>query len=241
MSPERKPAGTKNGESSAVREEFRTSGEFLHLPDFLDSGILANLQDELPSLREEVHRNRIPGHKQGGSISAHRLAERSPAFGALYRSSTMLNFVRSLTSAELAPCPPDDPHAYALYYYTRPGDFIGWHRDTSHYRGARYTGLIGLVDQSSCRLEYRRPGEETVRSTPLRPGALVFFNGNSLYHRVTPAAAGDERIVLTLEYVTDGRMYPWLRLHTRLKDAFGYFGLREVFGRRRPQASRAAA
>ncbi|MEW2546330.1 hypothetical protein AB0910_11230 [Streptomyces sp. NPDC047002] len=215
-------------DTGGLGQRFHAAGEFLHLPDFLGSERLRALQGELPALRGEVHRNRIPGHKQGGSVSSYRLARQAPAFGELYHSPEMLDFVRTLAAPGLGPCPPDDPHAYALYHYTREGDFIGWHKDTSHYRGDRYTVLIGLVDESSCRLEYRLPGERTVRSTALAPGALVIFNGDAIEHRVTPAAAGDERIVLTLEYVTDGRMAPWRRLQTRMKDAFGYFGLREV-------------
>jgi len=39
--------------------------------------------------------------------------------------------------------PDDDPHAYALYFYTRAGDHIGWHYDTSYYAGRRYTLLLG--------------------------------------------------------------------------------------------------
>ena len=50
---------------------------------------------------------------------------------------------------------PHDPHAYALYFYTRPGDHIGWHYDTSYYAGRRYTLLIGVIDDSTCRLDYQ--------------------------------------------------------------------------------------
>ncbi len=36
---------------------------------------------------------------------------------------------------------------------------------------------------------------------------------------------------LTFEYVTDPRMRPWWRLISNMKDAFGYFGFRQVFRR----------
>src|SRR5258705_10761506 len=51
--------------------------------------------------------------------------------------------------------PDDDPHAYALYFYTRAGDHIGWHYDTSYYAGRRYTLLLGVIEESSCRLDYQ--------------------------------------------------------------------------------------
>jgi hypothetical protein len=36
---------------------------------------------------------------------------------------------------------------------------------------------------------------------------------------------------LTFEYVTDPRMSPWWRLISNMKDAFAYFGFRQVFHR----------
>jgi hypothetical protein len=47
---------------------------------------------------------------------------------------------------------------------------------------------------------------------------------------------GEERVSLTLEYVTDPSMHPVKRLASNLKDAFAYFGLRQVFLRREPAA-----
>ncbi|MFP3617157.1 2OG-Fe(II) oxygenase, partial [Paraburkholderia sp. SIMBA_050] len=63
-------------------------------------------------------------------------------------------FLEKITGDKLMVSPENDPHAYALYYYTKPGDHIGWHYDTSYYDGRRYTLLIGVIDESSCRLDY---------------------------------------------------------------------------------------
>ena len=63
------------------------------------------------------------------------------------------------------------------------------------------------------------------------PGDLVVFNGDKLWHAVTPLGSGEERIVLTMEYVTNRDMSPFNRLYSNLKDAFGYFGLRALLGR----------
>ena len=132
--------------------------------------------------------------------------------------------------------PPDDPHAYALYYYTRPGDHIGWHYDTSYYAGRRYTLLLGVIDDSSCRLDYelhtREKGAKVVSgSIKIAPGGLVVFDGDALRHRITPSREGERRVSLTFEYVTDPRMHPWWRLISNMKDAFAYFGFRQVFRR----------
>jgi hypothetical protein len=145
----------------------------------------------------------------------------------------------NLTGDKLQPAPLTDPHAYALYFYTRPGDHIGWHYDTSYYRGRRYTLLLGLIYDSSCLLEYelhtRKRGVRSVAgSLRLAPGALVVFDGDALRHRITPLRPGERRVSLTFAYVTDPRMHPWWRLISNMKDAVAYFGVQQVFG----QASR---
>ena len=130
----------------------------------------------------------------------------------------------------------NDPHSCALYFYTEPGDHIGFHFDTSYYRGARYTVLLGLIERSSSRLvcqlfknDPQRPPHELQLAT--HPGTLIAFNGDKLWHSVTPLGSGEERVSLTLEYVTDPSMHPAKRLFSNLKDAFAYFGFRTVFRR----------
>ena len=93
--------------------------------------------------------------------------------------------------------------------------------------------LLGLVDRSTSKLEYQYrdiPGRETqTKSLCLTPGTLVLFNGDKLYHRVTPLGENQERIVLTLEYVTDIRMGVVKRFVSNMKDVIAYFGFRQVF------------
>ena len=166
--------------------------------------------------------------------SRYTLDAHAPAFTALYREPALRAFLERLCGQPLLYCPPDDAHAYALYYYTEPGDHIGYHYDTSYYKGARYTVLIGLIDESSCKLEYELFHDHPTRSPvpgaiSLAPGTLVVFNGDKLWHRITPAAAGDRRIALTLEYVTSHAMHPLRRFVSNMKDAIAYFGFRQVF------------
>jgi len=225
---------------AALRREFLANEEFIAVPGFLPPSRLAPLQDSLPALEPRVHRNFIPGHKKGGSISRYDLDACAPAFPALYRDQALKDFLGALTGQPLLECPGDDPHTYALYYYTEAGDHIGFHYDTSYYKGARYTVLLGLVDESNCRLEYElfheTPGRTPVPgSVALAPGMLVVFNGDMLWHRVTPAAAGDRRVALTLEYVTSHGMHPLRRFVSNMKDAIAYFGFRQVFSGPRRQ------
>lgn len=217
-----------------LRQRFLAHNEFIAITDLLPAPWLSALQSSLPTLAPHVHRNYIPRHKKGGSISRFDLDRHAPVFGELYRSPALLAFLGQITGQPLQHCPGEDPHTYALYYYTEPGDHIGYHYDTSYYRGARYTVLFGLVDESSCRLEYQLFRDDPTRATReesvrLAPGMFVIFNGDRLYHRVTPLGEGECRIALTLEYVTSARMHPLRRFVSNMKDAIAYFGFRQAF------------
>jgi hypothetical protein len=185
-----------------------------------------------------VNRNYLPGHKQGGSVSRHTLDELAPYVAELYRSPVLIEWLSQLAGEPLQVSPADDPHAYALYFYTRSGDHIGWHYDTSYYAGRRYTVLLGVVDESSCRLDYELHTRETGAavvpgSVRIPPGGLVFFDGDKLRHRISPLGENERRVSLTFEYVTNPKMHIGWRVISNLKDAFGYFGFRQVFRRRR--------
>jgi hypothetical protein len=233
-------------DTEALRGEFAAQGAFLHVPDFLAPEITAQLIAAVEAVKTSVNRNYLPGHKQGGSVSRHAIDSLAPFVAELYRSPALIGWLERLSGERLQVSPPEDPHAYALYFYTRPGDHIGWHYDTSYYAGRRYTLLLGVVDQSSCRLDYelhtREPGVAAVPgSLQIPPGGLVFFDGDKLRHRITPLAAGETRVSLTFEYVTDPAMHPWRRVISNMKDAVAYFGFRQVFRRAFRRAAKPGA
>ena len=199
----------------------------------------AQLVAAAEAVEGSVNRNYLPGHKQGGSVSRHTLDQLAPGVGELYRSPALIGLLEKLAGERLQLSPADDPHAYALYFYTKPGDHIGWHYDTSYYAGRRYTLLLGVLDRSSCRLDYELHTKEAgatvvAGSVQISPGGLVFFDGDKLRHRITPLGKHEKRVSLTFEYVTDQRMHPLWRLISNFKDAVAYFGLRQVFRRRSP-------
>jgi hypothetical protein len=219
-----------------LRGAFLEQGAFLSLREFLTPEMTAQLVAAVAAVTPSVNRNYLPGHKQGGSVSRHIIDRLAPFIADLYRSPALIDWLGRLAGERLQVSPVDDPHAYALYFYTRPGDHIGWHYDTSYYAGRRYTLLIGVIDESSCRLDYqlhtREPGAAMVPgSVQIPPGGLVFFDGDKLRHRITPLAEGEMRVSLTFEYLTDPRMHPWRRVISNMKDALAYFGFRQVFRR----------
>lgn len=139
----------------ALKHTYLMQDEFLVVERFLPAPVLDGLLETLSALRPIVHRNHIPRYRKGGSISRFKLNQLAPIYARLYSTPEFKEFLEYLRGAELLACPDKDPHAYALYFYAEPGDHIGYHFDTSYYRGQRYTVLLGLVDRSSCRLEYQ--------------------------------------------------------------------------------------
>jgi hypothetical protein len=227
----------------AVKKTYWEQNEFLCLERWLPASIVERMVAEVERVRPAVHRNYIPRHKKGGSVSYYTLVEQAPTILALYRAPAFIRFLTAMTGQPLQPCPDSDPHSCALYFYTEPGDHIGFHFDTSYYKGSRYTVLVGLIERSSSRLvcqlfkddPRRRPLVELRLAT--HPGTLVAFNGDKLWHAITPLHEDEERVSLTLEYVTDPSMSALKRLYSNLKDSFAYFGLKTVFtGRARPAA-----
>jgi len=218
--------------------------ECLILDRFIPKKIVNPCLTEVELLRKNIFRNYVPGHKQGGSVSYYAIANESPesAIVSLYRSPALRRFLSQIVNEDLLLCPDSDPHSCALYYYTQPGDHIGYHYDRSYYKGKRYTILMGLIERSEqCRLvaHLRAPGstgEFSEQSIPLDPGSLVIFNGDTLWHAVTPLGSREERIVLTMQYVTDQAMGPFHRAFSNLKDAFAYFGPAALI--HRPHAER---
>ncbi len=223
-------------DAGALRRQYREQGSFVYVPGFLPGDFIAKLIAAVAAVTPVVNRNFLPGHKQGGSVSRHSIDQLAPFIAQLYRSPALLSWLGELTGERLQLSPAADPHGYALYFYSRPGDHIGWHYDTSYYSGRRYTLLLGVVDRSSCRLDYELHTKQADRppesgSLQIAPGGLVFFDGDQLRHRITPIGADEFRVSLTFEYVTSQHMSPWWRFVSNMKDAVAYFGFRQVFSR----------
>ena len=224
-------------EVAPLQRKFAQQGAFLYLPEYLPAVITAQLVAAAAAVTTAVNRNYLPWHKQGGSVSRHVLDRLAPFVAELYHSPALIGWLERVAGERLQASPADDPHAYALYFYTQQGDYIGWHYDTSYYAGRRYTLLLGVIDESSCRLEYQlhtrgKSVDVVSGSVRIPPGGLVFFNGDTLRHRITPLGGGEKRISLTFEYLTDPNMRGWRRFVSNMKDAVAYFGFRQVFSRR---------
>jgi hypothetical protein len=219
--------------------------ECLILDRFISKKIVNPCLTEVELLRKNIYRNYVPSHKRGGSVSYYAIwneLHEASAIISLYRSPALRRFLSRIVKEELLLCPESDPHSCALYYYTQPGDHIGYHYDKSYHKGKRYTVLMGLIERSEqCRLvaHLRRPGttgEVSEQAIPLDPGSLVIFNGDKLWHAVTPLGPRQERIMLTMQFVANQEMGPFHRAFSNLKDVFAYFGPAALI--HRPRAER---
>lgn len=224
----------------ALRQRFEDDDRFIVLDDFLPGRVVEALVYDVECTRDDINRNYVPRQKKGGSVSRFALDRIGSRAAGIYGSAVMRHFIETIVGESVEDCPVDDPHTYALYHYSEPGDHIGWHFDTSFYRGRRYTLLLGLVSNESCVLECELHKRDTRRVNERRayrlaPGSLALFDGDRLWHRVTPLGEHDgERVILTMEMVTDPTMNPWRRLISKVKDSVAYFGFRDSFrpGRR---------
>lgn len=215
---------------AAYSQTFK-SHQLLAIDQFLPDEYINETLAPLTTLcAPYVHRVYVPNFKKSGSISSQILQKQAKPLFDLYHSKQMKSFIESVVGESVSLCPDDDPHAVALYYYTEPGDHIGVHYDKSFYKGKRYTVLLGLVQDSTqsnlvCYLGAnklnRRKNPKTVVT---KPGTLVIFNGDTLWHEVTPLGDNERRVILTMEYVTDNTMTPLNRFISTTKDRFLYFG-----------------
>lgn len=226
----------KQTDEAGLRKQYCEQDEFVVVEDFLPPEILSRWEMELETLKPQIHRNYLPGHKKGGSVAYDTVHALAPSITDVYHSPPLLEFLRRVAGAEMNECPPSDPHRCAFYAYTEEGDHIGWHYDTSYYQDRRWTVLVGFKDESTsrllCHLHTRNPNREVVKlELQIRPGMLVIFNGDKVYHCVMPVKEGESRYIVSMQYVTTGDMNPFMRFVSNMKDAVAYFGLRGVFGK----------
>ena len=211
-------------------EQFQKN-KFIIIDNFIQpSYVREYFIPEVERCMPMMHRVYVPKFKKSGSVSRNQLKQHAPALFNLYYSDQMKQFVENVVGEKLFTSPEDDPHAVALYCYTEPGDHIGVHYDKSFYRGRRYTILLGLIQDSVASKLVCYPGATKInrRKNPLEiythPGTLVLFNGDSLWHEVTPLAENEKRVIVTMEYVTDQRMTRINRFVSHFKDKLLYFG-----------------
>lgn len=214
----------------SYREQYRQH-QLLVIKDFLPPEfVIQYFVPEVENCVKYIHRVNIPGFKKSGSVSYQNIKKHANNLYALYKLREMKKFIESIVEVKLIESPDEDQHAAALYYYTETGDRINKHYDKSFYKGGRYTVLLGIVQDSiqSNLICYPGATKRLPKDNPLvvttHPGTLVLFNGDILWHEVSPLGENERRIILTMEYITNSRISFLNRLIMNFKDRLLYFG-----------------
>jgi len=199
----------------------------------LSPAMLARLRADCEAAVPEAVRNVVPTHKQGGTVSYEKLHFAAPLCVALYHSQGTLDWVGRIVGVRVHPAGDHDESACSLLCYTERGDHIGWHYDYNFYLGRQFTLLIVLVDRrasggQSSSVLMRKHADGREEALPLAENSLALFEGTRVLHKVTPAAAGDRRIVLSMTFNTHPQIrLPW-ELARRVKD-MAFYGPRALW------------
>jgi hypothetical protein len=221
-----------------VERSFHAQHEMVYLDKVLPTSLVDALVAEAAALKPWVARSVALWHRQGGSVSFYHLKRHAPLMLELYRSERMLDLVSRLAGKRLFRCHEQDPHSCALFLYTKKGDRVDMHYDGCFYpEGRIYTVLMPLVNRSRsplvCDLYTKLQGRAVERvELDTAPGSLVIFKGGNVWHGVPPIGAGEERIVFSLEFLTDPSMSRARRLVANTDHAMKYFGFKSILQHR---------
>ena len=194
--------------------------------------LLAELRAESEASRPSAERSFIPRHKKGGTLSYEAIHGRAPACLAFYHSRGLREWLSGVVGKPLAPTADHDQSSCSILYYDQAGDHIHWHYDYDFYRGRHFTVLLSLVNRSADggisrgRLMQRTKAGEVIE-WDTSEGVLVLFEGARVFHRASPVAEGDLRVMLSMTFCTDPRIHPLKELARRIKDT-AYYGPRAL-------------
>jgi hypothetical protein len=226
-------------DADALASRYEEDGGAIVLPRLLPESLLAEMAREGKALAARAVRKHALGVRKAGAVCHYPIAREAPALHALHQSPALLSMFERVTRVALDHRDPNEAHASALYSYTERGDFMDWHYDECGCEpGDSFSTIIGLFDSSSAALEIEthrdRKDREALRQTIRTvPGTFAFFCGTRAYHRVTPLAAGEERLTFAFTYVKKGRKPGGVyNFRMKLGNALVYFGLGHLFERR---------
>jgi len=215
-----------------LHEQFEDL-HFVRVDDFVSEETLAKLRDEAEANLDEMKRNYVPYHKQGGTLSYEKIHHQAPGCLGFFHSEALRKWVSRVVGEDVVPTADHDQSTCSLLYYVKPGDRIGWHYDHNFYEGRHFTVLLSLLNEgaggglSDSQLYRQGPDGEPIPADT-RPNSLVLFEGAKVRHKVTPVAQGDRRMILSMTFSTDPRVGRFREIIRRVKDT-AFFGLRVLW------------
>ena len=189
------------------------------LPHHIYEGLLDAVSElHAQAVRENSH------WRKGMAIGGHELNSSTVKPWLEYFSGDeFIQRLRMATGIEtLALVPAVDTNRLSLLFYDAPkgteeiGDGTDWHMDGNIYLGARWAGILTLIEDTldtTSKLELQPFGD--VAQIPKRNlrNSLVLFQGDHVLHRVRPLISDERRVVMSLLF-SDWPIRtrnPWLR------------------------------
>lgn len=218
---------------AALHAAYLDADELVVVPSLVSPEVTEAMVAELPGLRRA--RSLMPHVRKAGATGYQELQRRAPTITALYRSSVLKDWCAELAGRPMFYKSDADPHAAAVYFYTRPGDWMDYHYDGCGCEdNVSYSLIIGLEDRSQQQflaVVRRGTAAESHLCVTTRPGTGIVFCGSKTWHGVSRLGVGEQRTVLSLSYTTGVPMRRGAQFSENVKDALMYFGPSALFAR----------
>ena len=203
------------------------------LPLELPVELRHQIMTALPSTQDLAVRAYIPGVRAGRTVLTSTMIEQLPDVVRWYESAKQ--HISATVGEDVYPTDLSLPTSCCLIVYDREGDGIDWHYDINYFMGRFFTVLVPVNMDRTCSVFVYRDAYGVDRQLELQSpeyaGRAVVFEGTLVYHKATPLCAGQQRVVLSLQYATDARLTVWNRLMTFVKDrAFAGLGFLDFGG-----------
>lgn len=163
----------------------------------------------------------IPNRK-GITISTNEIDKNCPKLIDLYKNQ-IRNIIEDITKLELAITDINMPTSCSIIIYNQKDDWINWHYDYNYYEGRFFTVLIPISNNKTCSKFQILDNDNNVITFELTNGNSIIFEGDNLYHRGSKLCENEERIFLSLQYVTKNEMSEINKTRIKLKD-FAFTG-----------------
>ena len=201
----------------------------LELPVELRHQIMA----ALPATADLAVRAYIPGVRAGRTVLTSTMIDHLPDVVRWFEHAKQ--HISDVVGEPVYPTDLSLPTSCSLIVYDREGDGINWHYDVNYFTGRFFTVLVPVNMDRTCSIFVYRDAHgqdtEVELQSPELAGRSVVFEGTLVYHKATPLCAGQQRVVLSLQYATDTRLTMWNRLMTFVKDrAFAGLGIFDLSG-----------
>jgi hypothetical protein len=197
--------------------------DFHRIDNVLPTTIFNGLRDTALALQHQSTAEDSHWRK-GQAIGGHQLSRSvmSPWLDHFNHDDFIQDLRQQTGLTTLSLVPPADTNRLSLLYYDAPaahedsGGGTDWHMDGNIYLGARWAGILTLVEETadnSSKLELQPRGSKVRLSKDNLVNSLILFQGDHVLHRVRSLAAQEKRVVLSLLF-SDWPVRtrnPWLR------------------------------